>query len=203
MERMNFSEKVEFADGYYKWLERESAKLPDGKRVKDCPESVITYYQTAYGKEPREDLPPALANAREMVYTQVGRCDIIGHDRYKGYEWVILNLGSHPTAYVKLTKEESKKLEGRDYFYDIDVHGGCTWLDTFVPVDSSDKSQFANDGRLWFGWDYAHFGDYMSFHTKLGGKKYSIVEIYEDVKSVIDQLDNFDWNKIEVEDGRD
>lgn len=131
---------------------------------------------------------------KEMEYGDRRKVEVIGYGNYQGRDWVILSLGSYPTAYVKLTREETNRLFGRRYFEDIDVHGGCTWLDTFVPIRGSKDFQNVEDHRLWFGWDYAHFGDY--YCENFDGKKYTTDEVYTDVVDVVDQLNNFDWNNL-------
>jgi hypothetical protein len=59
---------------------------------------------------------------------------------------------SHHCGYVKVNGDS--KLCGVDYddpkVYDIEVHGGLTFSNTFYDE---------NDEDWWFGYDCAHFGD--------------------------------------------
>ena len=55
---------------------------------------------------------------KEMVYLNRSRwigklrfMDTLAHDFYKGYQYWIINLGSHPTAYVEIP--ESHKYYGK------------------------------------------------------------------------------------------
>lgn len=108
--------------------------------------------------------------------------ELVYHKKYRGYEYFICDLGTHPTAYVKVPK--NNKAFGKDYFdLDIDVHGGLTY--------SKNELKFYKYSRKynWFiGWDYAHIGDYVLFALFPNDKKYTLDEIIEDCKSVINQL---------------
>lgn len=108
--------------------------------------------------------------------------EIIGHGKYKGYTFYILSLGTHPTAYVEIPKHHC--VYKKEYFdiYEIDVHGELTYSESYLwlPNEKLENS--------WFiGWDYNHYDDYNSM-LNLGGKKWTTKEIFNDVKSVIEQL---------------
>lgn len=114
--------------------------------------------------------------------------ELVFHKKYKGYEYFIVDLGTHPTAYVKVPK--NSKFFGREYYTydDIKVHGGLTY-------SSNHLNFYKYSGKYnWFiGWDYAHAGDY--YFDKIlekylfgNDKKYTLDEIIEDCKSVINQL---------------
>lgn len=116
---------------------------------------------------------------------------ILDNNVYKGYEYYILSLGTHPTAYVKLCKDD--KFYGYDYdrlSELVDVHGGFTYSRDYLTV-AKDESD------VWFvGWDYAHYGDYSGFDILYTGEdyndnynmKHSTFKIFEDVISVVNQL---------------
>lgn len=108
-------------------------------------------------------------------------------DKYKGYQYYILTMGTHPTAYVNVPKES--KYYGK-FYLDIDdivVHGGLTY---------SDDNLRTNEGRFeggWYiGWDYNHWGDFnvllLHFGSSHCEKKWTVEEITEDCRSVIDQI---------------
>lgn len=141
---------------------------------------------------------------KKMIYQKDRKIELLHNDIYKGYHYYILNLGTHPTAYVELPKES--KLFGKGYndIYDsgidIEVHGGLTYssseLRTGVRTHMTDS---------WFiGWDYAHAGDYMGYFDEfeeLGiftinslsdTKKWTTEEIIEECKTAIDQLVSID-----------
>lgn len=115
-------------------------------------------------------------------YQDENKKELVYHKKYRGYEYFICDLGTHPTAYVKVPK--NNKAFGKDYFdLDIVVHGDLTY-------SSNELKFYKYSGKYnWFiGWDYAHFGDYTLFATFENDKKYTLDEIIEDCKSVINQL---------------
>lgn len=125
---------------------------------------------------------------KQMIYQSKRKIEILFEGKYKGYQFYILNLGTHPTAYVEIPIES--KLFGKNYeeIYcmgiDIDVHGGLTYSDTYLQDIKKDT---------WFiGWDYAHYDDYMPPYEGIGyeyqGKKWTTEEIFEDVVSCIEQI---------------
>jgi len=88
----------------------------------------------------------------------------------------ILNLGTHPCAYIGVPKG--------NYFYGMDyntldryisAHGGLTFseLGNGKPLD---KDYF------WFGWDYAHAGDYMGYSSDEKEHKWTTKDIYDHCK---------------------
>ena len=129
---------------------------------------------------------------KQMVYQSERIFEILFEGKYMGYQFYIMNLGTHPTAYVEIP--ETSKLFGKDYFEiydmetDIDVHGGLTY---------SRDHLFGGEKHKWFiGWDYAHAGDYAGYSEKypelsrlsIYDKKWTTEEIFEDVVSVIQQI---------------
>ena len=119
---------------------------------------------------------------KEMKYqtTRLQKGEILAEGEYKDHKYVILNLGTHPTAYVALNKD----IENRD---SINVHGGITY---------NGPALWGEGGKEYIGWDYAHFGDYYGadeLMSKYGicyseNKRWTTEEIFEEVKSVIKQL---------------
>ena len=126
---------------------------------------------------------------KEIIYQANRMVQIVEEDKYKGVKYAILNLGTHPTAYVQ------DILEVNDYddkiLDEVDVHGGFTYCDTPHWEESDD---------IYLGWDYAHCGDYMGYYasgsmTALGDKHWTYEEILAEVHSVIDQLLNIKESK--------
>ena len=119
---------------------------------------------------------------KEMKYHSKRLCEVLAEGDEEGYHYVILNLGTHPTAYVEL-KKERPTIDS-----DITVHGGITY--------NGRAYWNQEDTRDYIGWDYAHYGDYVGTDElmfKYGicyseDKRWTTQEIYEDVKSVIRQL---------------
>lgn len=128
---------------------------------------------------------------KEMIYQNESKCEVLYSGEYRGYKFDILNLGTHPTAYVE-NKNGFFDYEEANGATDYVPHGGFTYLDT-AHWDKSDET-------IYLGWDYAHWGDYVSldFGTKELNylfirddhdmKRWTTTEIYEDVKTVIDRL---------------
>lgn len=122
---------------------------------------------------------------KPMIYNKncPGSAEQIAGGTYKNFDYYVLNLKTHPTAYVDVT---NSPLNGCDEDIDISCHGGITWCDNFVK--SIDK-------KGWFiGWDYAHYGDYMDYgyasvnNMFPNDKKWTTEEIVEECKNVIDQI---------------
>jgi hypothetical protein len=105
--------------------------------------------------------------------------EIVYEDTYRGFKFYILSLHFYyPTCYIVIPKDH--KLYGKCYddFPDTlyQPHGGFTF------------SGFHNDETWEIGWDYAHAGDYTTLFNETGHKKWTIGEIVDDAKKVIDSL---------------
>ena len=114
---------------------------------------------------------------------------VLDNSIYRGYEYYIVNRGTHPTAYIKLSKSDKFYGWGYDDLSEIiDTHGGFTY--------SSDKLSFDDSTGNWFiGWDYAHLGDYTGLeifddndYNLESNEKHSTFKILEDVIDVVNQL---------------
>lgn len=98
------------------------------------------------------------------------------------YEWKVLSLGSHPCGYVSVPKnhpfygKKSWDIEDR-----IEVHGGLTFSGKLHGFDG-----------LWFGWDYAHVGDFTFPFTMTGDKRWSTQEIVDECLRAIEQFRSFE-----------
>lgn len=58
-----------------------------------------------------------------------GSAEQIASGTYKNFDYYVLNLKTHPTAYIDVT---NSPLNGCDEDIDISCHGGITWCDNFV-----------------------------------------------------------------------
>jgi len=101
-----------------------------------------------------------------------------GYGKYKGYEFVITTLGTNPCAYVKLFKRfRVNLLNNFDAFDWINVHkAGIDWADE------------RKDAKFWIGWCYGQQGDYDGTKPDPSHTQYTLADIREDVKSVINQI---------------
>lgn len=111
---------------------------------------------------------------------------VLDNGKYKGYNYWILSYGSHPCGYVEIPKNHPYygKCDCDAFDLPIDVHGGITYggygLHTIVDTE-----------KFLLGWDYNHYNDYSCMNHYLfmdNGKMWTTEEMFEDVKSVIQQL---------------
>ena len=128
---------------------------------------------------------------KEMIYTDKNKRELLYNNIFLGFHYYILNLGTHPTAYVEIPKSHKYFEKGYNDI-DIDCHGGLTYSKESLKI--SDNVILDNS---WFiGWDYAHAGDYYGYDIKWKGtdldsednKKWTLFEIIEECKEVIKQL---------------
>lgn len=135
---------------------------------------------------------------KEMEYGKERRIELLCKDKYKNYNYYVLNLGTYPTAYIEIPKENKLYRKSYDEIYeigcDIDVHGGLTY---------SDNELMGVKSENWFiGWDYAHAGDYCGYEETMPesirtyGKKWTTEEIIEECKNAIDQIIDFESKEI-------
>ena len=121
---------------------------------------------------------------KPMRYKEHRTLEVLYKDTYRGYNYFIINYGTHPCAYVEIPKNHSYFKKSYMDIEDIEVHGGLTF--------SSDKLLLLDNS--WFiGWDYAHYGDYVGFSPDIFGindeeKKWTTEEIIDECISVINQL---------------
>lgn len=125
---------------------------------------------------------------KEMKYCAKSKREVLDTGYCLGLLYYIMNLGIHPTAYIRIPEEH--KDYKKDYNdIDLSVHGGLTYARNHLWISENQKI----DG--WFvGWDYAHWGDYAGYEEKLpdelktGGKKWTTEEIFKEVKEACYQL---------------
>lgn len=123
----------------------------------------------------------------EMIYREPPYTEILDEGVYKDFHYEIVSYGSHPCAYVELPKGHKYHGKNEDYI-PIYCHGDITYSSECGIIFPEDNPNH-RDG-FWIGWDYNHIGDYNAIRAKTGcgGKKWTIEEIFEDVKNVINQL---------------
>lgn len=128
----------------------------------------------------------------EMVYKykQGQPTFVLNRGIYKGYEYLVISLGRHPTAYVCLTEKDEYFGKHYDEIY-IDCHGGITYAEPTISfLEWSEKYKCMVRTSIkdkWIiGWDYAHYGDYDIWSRS--GRKYTTKEITQECKKVIKQL---------------
>lgn len=125
---------------------------------------------------------------KEMEYSEKRKIEVLDTGYCLGFLYYIMNLGTHPTAYIKIPKEN--KYYGKDMGeINLDVNGGVTYSEEGLNISDNQRIEG------WFiGWDYAHYGDYTGFELlvpeqyRTGGKKLTTKEIYEEVRQACYQL---------------
>lgn len=146
-----------------------------------------------------------------MIYSTIKSREEYGtyvlcEDEYKGYSFYIINLWTHPCAYVKLRAGNKFFNKEWDELEEINCHGGVTYARDYLTCSKIVKNTNPNTSlykayyrenivevvpksdRCWvIGWDYAHSGDKYS-DSKVQGKMWSTEEIIEECKEVIDQI---------------
>lgn len=120
----------------------------------------------------------------QMIYKKEPDCKWLAHGSYRGVEFVVMSLGTHPTAYIG--PESSFRGFDPD---DLCCHGGCTYES---PDIKKENGELYSNGKYWYGWDYAHLGDYYGGYDELlsssRSKKWTTEEIIEDIIVCIDSL---------------
>lgn len=108
---------------------------------------------------------------------------VLAEGEYEGFKYIVLNLGTHPCAYVNVGHTWLKGLN----YWDVEklenniVHGDFTY--------SSERVRGTDITGWWLGWDYSHYGDqYGKGDFGLYGRKYTTAEIEFECRNAIDQL---------------
>lgn len=125
---------------------------------------------------------------KEMKYqSRLFEAEKLAEGEVGEYNWLVLSLGSYPCGYVSVPKNHpfygKRYLEIEDK---IEVHGGLTFSGKLHSLDG-----------LWFGWDYAHGGDFTFPYTMTGDKLWSTQEIVDECLKVIKQFQKYE--KAEVQ----
>lgn len=128
-------------------------------------------------------------------FDKPARYEILCQSWYKGYKVLIVSYFTHPCAYIGLP-------EDHPYYnvdYDdipIDCHGGLTYGSNNHNVVTE-----LRDNGYFIGWDYAHYGDYMSpldsASPFFNNKKWTTREIIDECFNVIDQLEKIKQKALE------
>lgn len=117
-------------------------------------------------------------------------------DKYRGLTYYIVTLGPYPCAYVNV---KDTIFDGKFYSdIPIECHGGLTYSENYL--------QEIEDKGWFIGWDYAHWGDYTAYSKAFNltrTKKWTIEEIKEECKNVIDQLIKLTEKDISIQDKKE
>ena len=129
---------------------------------------------------------------KEMEYKKIRNRIVLHKGTYKEFDFFILSIGTHPTAYVKIPEEHKYYKKGYDDI-PIECHGGLTFSSHRLSYDDFRFNPIVLQDSWWIGWDYAHAGDYTGYDEMFNrglykNKKWTTKEIYKEVKKVISQL---------------
>ena len=134
---------------------------------------------------------------KKMIYQPTAKIEVLATGYCFGLLYYIFNLGTHPTAYIKIPKNH-KYYEKEYDDIDICVHGGITYSRDYLYLNEKDKIEG------WFiGWDYAHCYDFMGYYNpKDNGlynlKKWTTEEIYKEVREACYQIQKIGGEKIDA-----
>lgn len=132
---------------------------------------------------------------REMEYKNKHDVALLDSGKCFGYDYYIISLGTHPTAYIKIPSCSSIYKKTYDEIYKmgycLPVNGGLTYSNNQLCITP------INELDWYIGWDYAHYGDFfgfdLNFQKLASGKKWTTKEIKKEVFNACLYLKN---NKI-------
>lgn len=143
----------------------------------------------------------------EMVYSNIHKCTPIAAGVYLNIPYVVLNLGTHPCAYIRIPDDSTYANMGYENIPLYSPHGGLTFMsnkgmvigvtdNTKLPIlyfddTDSDKLIPNRDNTIvlhgiWIGWDYCHGGDYYcTINGSQRGHKWDTDSILDEVFATI------------------
>ena len=130
-----------------------------------------------------------VSEKKEIVYNNIKHfAVIVASGVYKNVQYVCLNLGIHPAAYVMCTQEFlDKHVDEYETIEGIHVHGGIKYVGK-----ANELLGLEEYNSPCFGWDYGHAGDwagYMSDEENIAFNhtKYTTDMLIKDCQDAIDQ----------------
>ena len=125
-----------------------------------------------------------------MIYKK-GLNEILYEGDYKEHHFIIRNMGMHPCAYIENKLKDSDKYTNSEYGFEcplddiVRVHGLVSFTGKYL--------WNKDDNRNYIGWDYGHCCDWCGLwsdeeNIEYDSKKWTTEEIYEEIKTAIDQL---------------
>lgn len=129
---------------------------------------------------------------KPMIYqtSRLNPPELLCQGTVDGYNFYIINQGTHPCGYVEIPKDHPYFCVDYDAM-DICCHGGLTYGSTYLAIAQPDTD---NCDRYFIGWDYGHYGDYTGFDKYFLDdvpsymKKHTTEEIVDECLNVISQL---------------
>ena len=130
---------------------------------------------------------------KEMVYGYERINEVLMSGKGCGFEFKIMNYGTHPCSYIRFTEEQAHALGWQNadeeewwddaYCHKLKCHGGCTYTEAQDP-----ETKKKEDGYVWAGWDYGHAGDFIGYSLRPdwpvnrdSGHRYTLNELVDDM----------------------
>ena len=134
---------------------------------------------------------------KEMKYQSQFKSEVLDTGFCFGLLYYIMNLGTHPTAYIRIPKGHKLYEKNVDKIYqEVVVQGVIKYKHDSITIENNQKI----DG--WFiGWDYGHYGDYMGIEElvpmefRIGGKKWTTQEIYKELREACYQIQKGEYKR--------
>ena len=130
-----------------------------------------------------------VSEKKEIVYNNIKHfAVIVASGVYKNVQYVCLNLGIHPAAYVMCTQEFLDKHVDKYKTIDgIHVHCGITYVG-----NANELLGLEEYNSPCFGWDYGHAGDWAGYMSEeeniaFNHTKYTTDMLVKDCQDAIDQ----------------
>ena len=130
-----------------------------------------------------------VSEKKEIVYNNIKHfAVIVASGVYKNVQYVCLNLGIHPGAYVMCTQEFLDKHVDKYKTIDgIHVHCGITYVGK-----ANELLGLEEYNSPCFGWDYGHAGDWAGYMSEeeniaFNHTKYTTDMLIKDCQDAIDQ----------------
>ena len=130
-----------------------------------------------------------VSEKKEIVYNNIKHfAVIVASGVYKNVQYVCLNLGIHPAAYVMCTQEFLDKHVDKYKTIDgIHVHCGITYVGK-----ANELLGLEEYNSPCFGWDYGHAGDWAGYMSEeeniaFNHTKYTTDMLIKDCQDAIDQ----------------
>ena len=115
---------------------------------------------------------------KEMVYKEEFKKELLHSAEYKGFKFAIYSYGVYPMAFVENKPKFKDTIQANE---SVSVHGKVTFIGK-LQNDSSTE---------YFGWDYGSQVDFVGYYDPKRFstfKKWSITEVFDEIKKCIDKL---------------
>ena len=130
-----------------------------------------------------------VSEKKEIIYNNIKHfAVIVASGVYKNVQYVCLNLGIHPAAYVMCSQEFlDKHVDEYNTIEGIHVHCGITYVG-----NANELLGLEEYNSPCFGWDYGHAGDWAGYMSEeeniaFNHTKYTTDMLIKDCQDAIDQ----------------